>query len=135
MSGSYPGRRPGVPRLLAPAASAAQAARALAQGADLIDATGAGAQELAEIRARCPGDVVWPGAPGTPADVDLIAARAVGLDGAAPAAAVIAAAAIQTWLGAGLIRTSHVREVRRAIDMAASIAGARPPALTIRGLA
>jgi dihydropteroate synthase len=52
-----------------------------------------------------------------------------------PVAAVIAVAAISTWLGAAAVRTRHVREVRRAIDMTASIAGTRPPALTTRGLA
>jgi dihydropteroate synthase len=52
-----------------------------------------------------------------------------------PAAAVIATAAVCTWLGAPLVRSRHTRAVRHAIDMTASIAGNRPPSRTVRGLA
>jgi hypothetical protein len=52
----------------------------------------------------------------------------------APVAAVVAVAAIHAWLGSPVIRTRHVRQVRRAIDMASAIAGTRLPAETTRGL-
>jgi dihydropteroate synthase len=68
---------------------------------------------------------------GSPAAVD--ADSAAGDTGSL--AAVVAAAAISAWLGAPVIRTRHVAPVRRAIDMTASIAGSRLPALTTRGLA
>lgn len=46
-----------------------------------------------------------------------------------------AVAAVCTWLGARVIRTRHVTEIRRCIDMTESILGRRPPAWAIRGLA
>jgi hypothetical protein len=49
-------------------------------------------------------------------------------------AAVVARAAVLTWLGTPAIRTRHVLPVRRAIDMTGSIAGTRLPSLTTRGL-
>ena len=51
------------------------------------------------------------------------------------AAGPIAIAAICAWLGAAVVRTSHPRQVRRALDMAESIRGTRLPARTVRGLA
>ena len=50
-------------------------------------------------------------------------------------AGIVAIAAISSWLGAAAVRTRYPLQVRRALDMAASILGARPPALTVRGLA
>jgi len=103
-------------------------ARALAEGADLIDVTGLAEPAVAAIRAGHPGAPLWTGSP--PAvDADSIAAAA-----ADSLAGVVAAAAISTWLGAAAIRTRHVGPVRRAIDMTLSIAGDRLPALTTRGL-
>ncbi len=55
--------------------------------------------------------------------------------GGAHPAAPVAAAAICAWLGIPAVRTRHVKEVRRALDMTASIMGTRPPAWTLRGLA
>jgi dihydropteroate synthase len=55
--------------------------------------------------------------------------------GCAHPAATVAAAAICAWLGIPAVRTRHVKEVRRALDMTASIMGTRPPAWTLRGLA
>ena len=52
-----------------------------------------------------------------------------------PPAGPIAVAAICAWLGAAVVRTSHPRPVRRALDMAESIRGTRRPARTVRGLA
>lgn len=68
-------------------------------------------------------------------DADLVAAPPGTPPEDAPIAAVVAVAAISTWLGASGIRTRHATQVRRAIDMTSSIAGTRPPALTTRGLA
>jgi dihydropteroate synthase len=46
-----------------------------------------------------------------------------------------AIAAVCAWLGAAVVRTAHVTEIRRSLDMAEAIAGTRPPAWAIRGLA
>lgn len=133
------------------AADPQQAARARAEGADLVDARGATAGGLAAIRASLPGAVLWDGQPaGEPVDVDRLAVQAAGQAGRGAGAgigtgigtgsrdlagAVIATAAICTWLGAPLIRSRHTAAVRQAIDMTESIAGGRPPARTVRGLA
>jgi hypothetical protein len=119
----------GPPALLTPVSDAAETARAIAAGADLIDVTGLTGQAVAAIRAAHPGAPVWTG---SSAAVD---ADGIGADAAGSVAAVIAAAAIGTWLGADVIRTRHVVPVRRAIDMTLSISGGRLPALTTRGLA
>jgi hypothetical protein len=121
-----------------------QAVSARAEGADLIDVSTATPAALAAIRASLPGAVLWTGSPGGLVDADrLTAAAAAHRDGAAHPdgaaevvpAAVIAIAAVCTWLGTPVVRSRHVRAVRRAIDMTASIAGHRPPSRTIRGLA
>jgi dihydropteroate synthase len=66
----------------------------------------------------------------------LAAARAgPGLDEPCLVAGVVAIAALGSWLGAAIVRTRHVLPVRRALDMTASIAGSRPPARAVRGLA
>jgi hypothetical protein len=113
--------------LLGVAADPQQAARARAEGADLLDVRAATPGALAAIRASLPAAVLWTDAAADPVDADRLA-------GDSPAA-VIAAAAICTWLGAPVIRSRHTRAVRRAIDMTAAIAGRRPPAHTVRGLA
>jgi len=46
-----------------------------------------------------------------------------------------AIAALCAWLGASVLRTRHVAQVRRCADMTESIAGRRPPAWAVRGLA
>jgi dihydropteroate synthase len=56
-------------------------------------------------------------------------------DGAEQQAGIVAMAALGSWLGAAVVRTHHPVPVRRALDMAASIRGLRPPARTVRGLA
>ena len=174
--------------LLAVGADPQRAAKALAEGADLIDVRGAAPGALAAIRASLPAGVLWTGSrtdrldtdpldanppdanpqdaskldanppdanpqdagkldanplDAEPLDADLLAARAGGERRAAaedPAgqvtpAAVIATAAVCTWLGAAGIWSRHTRAVRRAIDMTTSIAGHRPPSRTVRGLA
>jgi hypothetical protein len=122
-------KHPGSPAptlLLGIAADTGQATQALADGADLVDASAATQQAHAAIRASAAGRALWTGTPADPVDADR-------LEGSQ--ASAVAVAAISTWLGAPIIRTRHTRAVRRAIDMTASIAGRRPPALTIRGLA
>jgi hypothetical protein len=132
MTGHRPGRAApaGGTQLVAAAGTAAEADEAIAAGADLIDASALTGPDVAALRARHPGLRLWHG---SPAAVDADADPATGQD--ASPAAVVATAALFTWLGAAAIRTRHVRPARRAIDMTASIAGTRPPALTIRGLA
>jgi hypothetical protein len=46
-----------------------------------------------------------------------------------------AIAAVCAWAGAHVIRTRHVVEIRRCLDMTESILGRRRPAWTLRGLA
>jgi hypothetical protein len=131
--------------LLGVGADPQQAARARAEGADLIDVRGATGGALAAIRASLPAGVLWTDARAGPLDADQLAAKAGAARRAAPAvpvpagqvapAAVIATAAVCTWLGAPVVRSRHTRAVRRAIDMTASIAGRRPPSYTVRGLA
>jgi len=55
-----------------------------------------------------------------------------GLDGRARIEAV---AAVCAWLGASVLRTRYLAEVRRCADMTESILGRRPPAWAVRGLA
>ncbi len=170
------------PGLLTPVASLAEAERASANGADILDVDQDAGLAVA-VRGAF-GDTLLCGPVGTAdytRDVevasrsqsilicdDLAAARLSGLpvsrlvvmvaaaeaaryahgawhtlvdvDGAAgdasPAAAAAAAlAAVCAWQGVAVIRTRHVREVRRSLDMTASIMGIRPPAWAIRGLA
>jgi hypothetical protein len=90
--------------------------------------TGAGPADCAVIP-------VTADAAGAVIDADVLAALPGTAPEDAPVAAVVAAAAIGTWLGAAGIRTRHIPQVRRAIEMTSAIAGDRPPALTIRGLA
>jgi hypothetical protein len=124
--------------LLGVGADPRQAASARAEGADLIDISTAAPGALAAIRASLPAAMLWTGSSGGLVDADRLAADQAGT--ASPAdevvpAAVIATAAVCTWLGAPVIRSRHVRAVRRAIDMTASIAGHRPPSRAVRGLA
>jgi hypothetical protein len=118
------GRPPPPPAfLVAAVATPAEADRAIAAGADMIDATGLTGEQAAALRARHPGLRLWHGSPAA-ADADV----------AGGPAAVIATAAVLAWTGTAAIRTRHVLPVRRAIDMTCSIAGTRLPALTTRGL-
>ncbi|HLL32316.1 MAG TPA: dihydropteroate synthase [Streptomyces sp.] len=47
----------------------------------------------------------------------------------------LAATAVSAWLGAQVYRVHEVAETRQVLDMVASIAGHRPPAVARRGLA
>ena len=119
--------------LLGVGADPQQAARARAEGADLIDVRGAAPKALAAIRASLPAGMLWTDPRADPLDADQLAAATAA--GQLTAAAVIATAAVCTWLGAPVVRSRHTRAVRRAIDMTTSIAGHRPPSRTVRGLA
>jgi len=129
--------------LLGVGADPQQAARARAEGADLIDVRGATGGALAAIRASLPAGALWTDARADPLDADQLAAKAGAARQSAAAvpggqvapAAVIATAAVCAWLGAPVVRSRHTRAVRRAIDMTASIAGHRPPSHAVRGLA
>jgi hypothetical protein len=57
------------------------------------------------------------------------------LDGPAGLARIEAVAAVCAWLGASVLRTRHLAEIRRCADMTESILGRRPPAWAVRGLA
>ncbi|MGW3992294.1 dihydropteroate synthase [Amycolatopsis sp. NPDC004772] len=109
-------------------------------GADLIVTRA----DLAEVAARydagyaAPAVPAVPGlsvvldigefrAPLPPADVPVLAS--VPGDGT-PAG--LALAALAASAGVAIIRTAHVREVRHVAEMAASIAGTRPPAKAVR---
>lgn len=126
---------PGSPVLVAVVDGPDQAARALAEGADLIDASACTPEALAAILTRLPATALWTGVPANPVDADPRSPEPASPGGGAPLATVAARAAIGTWLGAAAIRTRHARAARRAIDMTASVRGTRPPALTVRGLA
>jgi hypothetical protein len=128
--------------LLGVGADPRQAALARAEGADLIDVRGVTPGALAAIRASLPAGVLWTDPRADPLDADKLAAAGAARPGAAAGpggrvtpAAVIATAAVCTWLGAPVVQSRHTRAVRRAIDMTASIAGRRPPSHTVRGLA
>lgn len=124
MTGHRPPDRHARPALVAAVGTAAEADRAIAAGADLIDGRGLTDQDVAELRARHPGLRLWRGSP-----------AAADADRAGTPAAVVATAAVLAWLGTPAIRTRQVLPVRRAIDMTCSIAGTRLPAITTRGLA
>jgi dihydropteroate synthase len=68
-------------------------------------------------------------------DLDRAAALAAGAAGEDDPAEIVALAALSCWLGAAAVRTRQVTAVRRALDMANSIRGLRPPTYAVRGLA
>jgi dihydropteroate synthase len=55
--------------------------------------------------------------------------------GLRPVAEIVSLAALSSWLGASVVRTSYPAHVRQALDMTASVRGTRPPARAVRGLA
>src|SRR5580704_10572028 len=96
-----------------PGAAADAVRRGIAAGRILVQAAPAGIE--AAVRA------------GWPVLADL--------EGPSGLARIEAAAAVCVWLGASVLRTRHVAEVRRCADMTESILGRRPPAWAVRGLA
>jgi hypothetical protein len=105
-----------------PDTAAAAVQRGIAAGHILVQAAPAGIE--AAVRA---GWTVL-------ADLDGLA-DLEGLDGPAGLARIEAVAAVCAWLGASVLRTRHVAEIRRCADMTESILGRRPPAWAVRGLA
>jgi dihydropteroate synthase len=59
----------------------------------------------------------------------------LGLDVDERLSGTLAATAISAWHGARVFRAHQVRQTREVLDMVASIAGRRPPARAVRGLA
>jgi hypothetical protein len=113
--------------LICPGADAAEAAarRGVAAGRILVQAVPAGIEAV--VRAG------WP----VLADLEGLAdlERVADLADPARLARTEAVAAVCAWLGASVLRTRHVAEVRRCADMTESILGCRPPAWAVRGLA
>ncbi len=76
--------------------------------------------------------------PGQPAAADRLTLVDVDADMPASTPEAIAragaVATVSAWLGADVIATRHVREIRRCLDMTESIRGTRPPAWAVRGL-
>ncbi|WP_344449591.1 hypothetical protein [Actinocorallia aurantiaca] len=100
--------------------------------------------------ARNHGDLVWTGTPADPEDlldagVDPPAAeveallsrgRPVKVTVTGSDSGALAAAAVYAWLGVSAFRfAGDPGELRQILDMVASIAGARPPAVGRRALA
>jgi dihydropteroate synthase len=124
---------PGATVVRAPALAAATGAVLLCDGPD-----------QAQASSLPPGRLLVPVRPaGVPAarragwlplvDADLAAAALP--DTAQGPAAALVVIAVCGWLGAAAVRASRVRQARRALDMAAAVAGWRPPARAVRGLA
>jgi dihydropteroate synthase len=112
-------------------------------GADLIVARA----DLAEVAVRYGAGYAAPSVPavaGLPASgvvVDVGVFRAPGPFGEVPVLAEVAGdgtpaglarTAVAAAAGVAIIRTKHVRQVRHVAEMAASIAGTRPPAKAVR---
>jgi hypothetical protein len=125
--------------LICPGADAAEAAtrRGVAAERILVQAAPAGIEAV--VRAGWPvlADLEGLADLGGGADLEGLADLGGGVDlgGAAGLARTEAAAAVCAWLGASVLRTRHVAEVRRCADMTEAILGRRPPAWAVRGLA
>jgi hypothetical protein len=111
--------------IVAPVTSLAEAAEAVRAGARFVDA-GTDRALAADLRRE--------GFPLLDADQDARDADARDADGWGSSAAAGAIAAVYAWQGARLIRTRHVAEVRRCLDMTECLLGIRPPAWAVRGL-
>jgi len=108
-------------------------------GADLILARA----DLAEVAARYNAGYaapVVPSVPGLSVVVDIGEFRSMPSEDVPVLASVagdgtpggLALAALAASAGVAIIRTKHVRQVRHVAEMAASIAGTRPPAKAVR---
>jgi hypothetical protein len=89
----------------------------------------AGAAPEAAARGRAGGSETG-GRPAHGGEPELDAGLRADVD-----AGVLAIATIASWLGAAAVRTRYPGQVRRALDMTASIRGLRPPSRAVRGLA
>jgi dihydropteroate synthase len=105
-----------------PDAAAAAVRRGVAAERILVQAVPAGIE--AAVRAG------WP----VLADLEGLG-DAEGQDGHGGRAGTEAVAAVCAWLGASVLRTRYLAEVRRCADMTEAILGRRPPAWAVRGLA
>ena len=119
--------------LICPGADAAEAAvrRGVAAGRILVQAAPAGVE--AAVRAGWPVLADLEGLADLAGVADL--ERVADLADPARLARTEAVAAVCAWLGASVLRTRHVAEVRRCADMTESILGRRAPAWAVRGLA
>ncbi|GHG32948.1 MULTISPECIES: dihydropteroate synthase [Amycolatopsis] len=108
-------------------------------GADLIVARA----DLAEVAARYDAGYVAPAIPSVPGlsvVMDIGEFRSMPPEEVPVLASVagdgtpggLALAALAASAGVAIIRTKHVRQVRHVAEMAASIAGTRPPAKAVR---
>jgi hypothetical protein len=120
-----------------PDAAADAVRRGIAAGRILVQAAPAGIE--AAVRAGWPvlADLEALADPEGLADLEGLrgADGGRGADRPAGLARIEAAAAVCIWLGASVLRTRHVAEIRRCADMTESILGRRPPAWALRGLA
>ena len=115
----------------------------LVRDADLAARTGAalicpgpGAAAAAVRRGVAAGRILVQAAPaGIEAAVRAGWTVLADLDDLEGLARIEAVAAVCAWLGASVLRTRYVAEVRRCADMTESILGRRPPAWAVRGLA
>jgi len=119
--------------LICPGADAAEAAtrRGVAAERILVQAAPAGIEAV--VRAGWPVLADLEGLAGLEGLADL--GGDADLGGAAGLARTEAAAAVCAWLGASVLRTRHVAEVRRCADMTEAILGRLPPVWAVRGLA
>ena len=119
--------------LICPGADAAEVAtrRGVAAGRLLVQAAPAGIEAV--VRAGWPVLADLEGLANLEERSDL--EERADLGGAAGLARTEATAVVCAWLGASVLRTRHVAEVRRCADMTESILGRRPPAWAVRGLA
>ena len=123
--------------VLAPVSSAAEAAAAIEAGAQFVDP---GTDEALISALRREGfpmldaEVIHVEAREVAADVAADSRVLVDVDGWGTPAAAGAVAAVCAWRGVRIIRTRHVAQVRRCLDMTESIIGIRPPARAVRGL-
>lgn len=110
-------------------------ATAIRTGIGLI-CTGLAAAERAERQGISRERIVVQVAPGELATAAAAGWRSlVDVDDAATEAAAEAVATVCAWQGADVIRTRHVTQVRRCLDMTECILGTRPPVWAMRGLA
>ena len=125
--------------LICPGADAAEAAarRGVAAGRILVQAAPAGIEAV--LRVGWPVLADLEGLAGLEGLADLEGDAELDgltdLDNPRGLARTEAAATVCAWLGANVLRTRHVAEVRRCADMTESILGRRPPAWAVRGLA
>ena len=125
--------------LICPGADAAEAAarRGIAARRILVQAAPAGIEAAVRAGWQVLADLERLADLEEGADLDGLTGLdgPTGPDGPHGLARTEAVAAVCAWLGASVLRTRHVAEVRRCADMTESILGRRSPAWAVRGLA